>query len=294
MPGKLVIDDSIEDPQELLGKFALRLTRATSGRHDEGYPRLYVGTVPDEFPIEVPLHPDTHVIGTIIKSPGNGQIYAEAQDIPERVVQISDDFLLAEGWRRMAMESDLGGFQPGSSEEFERAHYCKTDSGPALHITARASPEVVSEIDFIYQAEPHGSCNPGARKRMREMHGLRTMIPPLLAPTGTWKSGGGGGGSPDHWRTSAILETEMTVGDVMDHYAEQLNASSWTRLGTIEKGSTLVTYWEFMDSKERPYIVLLDVKKLESQPELRFVHLVISSLDPPRGGSSVVHTPARG
>lgn len=287
MPGKLVILDDLGDTQELLAKFALRLTGDTSGRSAEGYPRLCVGGLSDEFPMELSLPPNTQIIGTIIRSPGTAQVYAETPEVPERVLQFLDEILLAEGWKQTTEILGPRGFQPGPSEEFESAHYCMTESGPALHITVRASSEAVSEIMVSFQAEARGSCNPKAQKRrMGAMHGL-SLVPRLLAPAGTWKSGGGGGGGSDHWHTSAILETEMTLDDVMEHYAEQLDASNWTRLGTIERGETLVTYWELVDSKERPYIGLMDVKRLETRPELRYLHLIVSRIDQPRGSSEV-------
>lgn len=283
MAGKILLGDSQGDTLQLLGEFALRLTGGTSASAPEGYPRLYVGALPVEFPLELSLPPHTHTIGTIIRSPESAQVYADIPEIPERVVQLFDEMLFAKGWRRMPEGYSRGGFQAGPIEEFDSAHYCKSDTGPALHLIIKVSTEALTEITVSFQVETHGLCNPEAQRRMRGMYGPGSMVPPLLAPAGTWKSGGGASGGPDDWYTSAVLETDMTLDHVMEHYAKQLVASGWTLRGTVEGGISRVTYWDLVDSEQSPYIGILDVKKLETRPQLRYLHLILNKIDEPGG-----------
>ena len=273
----------LKDREHVLGELLRRLMHhPPQFDPPAGPPRFFIGFVPAATPVKLPVPPSGQIIAVILRGERNMQLFLDVDLIPQEVVDFYTEALGAEGWHVME-DSPMGrGFRPGPNGDVKSVFYCRGPAGPSVNLTAWKVADAQSDVRLRFEADADPMCDPKARQGFFIAAGLGSLIPRLIAPSGTWKSAGSGGGGSGHWLTSAVLETEMSSADLMAHFASQLEQSSWNRLGQVELSHTLITHWEFTDPAGTELTGFLDVRVPKTHPKTRHVNLfVIKQGTPP-------------
>lgn len=268
MAGTLLIDETSIDADELLGELAMRLVEGERSTTD-GYPRLYVATLPDETPANVLFPNGARIIGSAIRAPGNLRIFAQAETDPKHIIGFYESEAPNQGWEIASSYGGRHGFVRASMRDRTQARFTHRDLAFDLFVKSWASGEGKSE--FVVRVNPadRSQLHPATQQSMRLSEETGSPLPTLYPPAGTWKSGGGGSGGGRHRDSSAVLETELSAEVLMKHFATQLEESNWTQLGTLDRGSTLVSYWEFEDRNGHPCLGFLSVTEDKEHSEIK-------------------------
>ncbi|MCL5428607.1 MAG: hypothetical protein M1347_02230 [Chloroflexi bacterium] len=76
---------------------------------------------------------------------------------------------------------------------------------------------------------------------------IEQLIPPLEAPEGAQQLGGGGGGGPNGMGVGAFFISDLTIGEVHQHYYEQLEEAGWRFISEQDSENEMITFWELSD-----------------------------------------------
>ncbi len=83
---------------------------------------IFIGEVPDALPVDVPLPPNTDVVGTLLYGEKRAEIVLEAQNTSVSMTNFFETQL--EGWRRVRLPPDQNrGFI--SAAESSSAYFCR-------------------------------------------------------------------------------------------------------------------------------------------------------------------------
>src|SRR5260221_647739 len=217
---------------DLLEKLALGLL-VYPGDPRASKPRLFLGKIPENLPIEVPIPEQSRVVGTLARSETQVEIVVESDLRPEEVCSFYRAQLTSLGWH-----------EPEDMWPHHAGGFLYSDFGPHMNITFCQEPGGAGLILNILQLESTSTdvrlnlsldreMNPCAQQAMmrRHMHhhGMDEIIPPLIPPRGAQQRGGGGGSSSDEVHTTATLKTNLALDALAKHYAAQLSQAGWTQ-----------------------------------------------------------------
>lgn len=280
MTARLVVKKGLTDADELLQQLTMRLIGGEQST-TEAYPKVYVGALPDEMPARLPVPNRTRIIGTAVRSPESLKVYAQVESRPEQVISFYESRLPSHGWEDSSSNRSLNGFVRASRRDRKSARFTHSGLGSDLYLNAWAPDEGISEFVLRLEPEDQSQLDPQIEAARQLQADMGSLLPALAPPTGTWKSGGGASGGMDHRSSDVVLETGMSANDLMKHFASQLKKSNWNQLGTLDRGRTLISYWEFEDTNGNPCLGFLDVTQPDGQPELRHVHILASRFGAP-------------
>lgn len=195
--------------------------------------RLNVSALPDDLPCELPIPPGATVVGSAVApapwaGPGRTEtrVILELPVDPDAAVAAVRETAGPLGWSTLDSpgQPEMGGFVSWP-ERSRHLTLCRGRRGPALDVGATLAVGGGSELRMTLRGDD-GLCG--------DYHGLPGVaraLPTLRPPAGVWlrgESGGGGGGS---WTSTAIIDGETPVGDLVAHFTRQMEAVGWSVAG---------------------------------------------------------------
>lgn len=258
-----------------LHRLALRLLFSSEGWATlREHSRLLIGEMPEDLPVKIPLPKQSRVLGTLFRGGNNVDIVIDVDMSPKDILGFYEEELLNAGWSRPPSERSAGGFTSSGHLGVERTAFCFSPEGPMLGIAAGAMGETTSDLRlYIHIEAPDGQCDPESQRHQQHPQHPQWVIPSLQSPTGAWKSGGGGSRGHDEQSSSAKLETELSVEEALEHYADQLQRVGWKRLDTVLSQLAACANWTFQDDRGSTWIGLLTASKPDPQSDVGFVHI---------------------
>lgn len=275
-------------------------------------PLVFAGGLPEEMPFEVPVPDGFVLVGSAqVASRGNRRVVEIVLDTELPATRVRDAYrdLLSEGeWEEEHLgEPGGGGFARGprgflmslgrtlvrsrrgapvdvpglstvfrdarrqtlivSAEERRRAPTdvrlrLLTGRGP-LH-RRRNDPEALFILPLL---------TPPPRARTSD-EGVHTghLAPPFEART-TGGSYGGHSWEHDGAYSFAALESDLDLQTIMAHYADQLEAASWSRTGEGRAGPQAWNTWAFGDNGGHPWEAAFTVLHLPRTPSRYLLNL---------------------
>lgn len=200
----------------------LRLFRAHLGPMQ----RPFIGTLPDEPKIEVPLPPGARLIGSIVHGrpmPPTVNVYVDSDLPASDALAFYEREYGALGYRaqKPAMpHMGGGGFVPSGvpGAAGDARVFCRGEDDPYYQLgVGQTEPR----IRVSWHAKTPGMYHPCSAQPMERMHGPSTdQMPRLEGPPGVPVHGGGGGGSSDEWSTYGSALTTMPAAELMDHFVK--------------------------------------------------------------------------
>lgn len=198
---------------DLLEKLALSLL-AYPGNPHESQPRLFPGKIPENFPIEVPLPEQCHVIGTLARSAAQVEIVLESDLAPEEIFSFYRTQLTALGWHE---PEDMwphpeGGFLHSNFGPHSNLTFCQGSGGAGLTLNIAQQDNAATNVRLhIYLDHEMNPCQRSRMRRRMHHHGLYEIIPTLAPPNGAQQHGGGGGSSDNEAHTTATLKSSLSL-----------------------------------------------------------------------------------
>ena len=258
---------------DLLEKLALSLL-VYPGDPRASKPRLFLGKIPENLPIEVPIPEQSRVVGTLARSETQVEIVLESDLTPEEIFSFYRVQLTSLDWH-----------EPGGMWPHQAGGFLHSDFGPHMNITFCQEPGGAGLTLNILQLESTTTdvrlnlsldreMNPCAQQAMmrRHMHHheMYEIIPPLIPPRGAQQRGGGGGSSSDEVHTTATLKTNLALDALAKHYADQLSQAGWTQ---TDVGASGPLAWHFTSEDQEPWSGLFFILKAPEKPDDYFLYV---------------------
>lgn len=277
-------DQPSTNNETLLRELALRLTSFPGDyRVRDAEPQLFVGQLPPNLSIEIPLPEGCRILGTLARSPENLDIVLDCPQTPQDTLAFYKERLTAAGWNELEeMGIRHGGFLHSGIPMLEnRATFCK--EGAAFNVSASAGKHGQTDARLDLQAAiEHSPCSQ-RQLRHRDMNRqhrrhlmVQQMVPTLVPPKGARQQGGGGGGSDDNWHSSATLFTDMGLPELATHYRAQLEKGGWTLTGQGVDGPLAWSSWTLQDEEKEPWRGLFYILKAPGKATLHELEVRIS------------------
>lgn len=198
-------------------EFVEVLSRSPFG--PSGSPEVLVGRIPDRTARVLPLPDDVRVIGSLVYPPYS----VSAVAVPGAVGTVRDDWaerLLGAGWTRYESPS-RGGFESSPAEGLQ---FCMGDS-ITLNLGVSENPRGGSYVTVMHPTG--GQYSICRHQEHSHMQMPESLIPTLAPPGGTVTLGSGYGGGGDDQDAHARIRTDLSLGELLDHYGSQLRDHGW-------------------------------------------------------------------
>ena len=266
-------------------------------------PELFVGHLPDNLPVEVPIPDGATVVGSAVHKPPRGgrfvEIVLDAAPPAERFRDAYRRHLLAAGWSEEDDWPVSRGFAPRGLPLFfrlarrfprlrRRFRLNRQEIPPIFRLGARdpkltfmaadrpgapsdarisllvAQREPWLHSDIAWTIIPRLSSPPDVTGRP-EVARTNVLHPPPDATGKPW--GGGNPYEPDGAYSYATLRVGLDLAALADHYTAQLEDAGWTRTDGGQSGPQAWSAWTLSDEKGRPWAGTLTALRLSRTPE---------------------------
>ena len=249
----------------------------------QAQPRLFVGTIPDNLPLELPVPEQTEVLGTLARNTSTLDMILESQLTAQEVQSFYRMRLTALGWQEP--DEDLpyhpGGFirHPGPPLQMpgvlrHTITFCHDASGAGLTVTALPQDDHTTRVRLALALESYmNRCRELARRR-RQGQGMMPKIIPYLFPRRV-RSKTLGSQAAAIVRSTAQRCSPRRSGleAVTAHYADQLRRTGWTQ--TDQGASVPIAWqtWQFTSEEQQPWSGLFLTLHTPEQPSNYFLFL---------------------
>lgn len=244
------------------------------GPAEEQRPSFFIGRLPEDLPVEVPIPDGATIVGS--QPHGYGprdevEVVLDAGMTAEQVREAYRTLMTAAGWS----ESDRHRGPMGSGFVSEAPPdvllFCKTDRGPALFVRARERKDAPTDVRLsLLPDERHSPCSPQGP----EYYGLEESVLPTLKPPPSAmllpRSAGGGYYDVE---STAVLETDLDLASIGAHYVTRLRNSGWTLTEESQGGPQAWSAWAFSDDAGQRWIGLLVALRLPEPPRQHFLQI---------------------
>ena len=261
---------------DLLEKLALGLL-VYPGDPRASKPRLFLGKIPENLPIEVPIPEQSRVVGTLARSETQVEIVLESDLTPEEVFRFYRTQLTSLGWHEPEgmWPHQAGGFLHSDFGPHMNITFCQRPGGAGLtlNILQLESTRTDVRLNLSLDREMNPCAQQAMMRRQMHHHGMYEIIPPLVPPLGAQQHGGGGGSSSDEAHTTATLKTKLALDALAKHYAEQLSQARWTQTAAGASGPLAWHTWHFTSEDQEPWSGLFFVLKTPEKPDDYFLYV---------------------
>lgn len=202
---------------------------------------VYVGTLPNSSPMDLPIPDDWRILGSVVRSGGRvdgTELYLEAGPPPEQVLEFYREQLPDAGWSEPEEPGPSSGFL---SEPFHHASFCHEGEDTSLWVSAQQT--VIGTTDVTISIQPNTDFSvctqaygPGSEDRIEK------LLPALTSPPGAQVDSGSMSSGSDEGDMSAVLRSDHSATELADHYRIQLEDMGWEM---AESGSAEGSAWSF-------------------------------------------------
>jgi hypothetical protein len=121
---------------------------------------------------------------------------------------------------------------------------------------------------------PIAACGPAATTTESNQPDYlkENLVPDLTVPEGAQALGGGGGGGEYGMDVGAYFLSDLGMGDVYQHYFEQLELAGWRIVSEQETDNQMTSFWELSDKDGADWSGKMEV--IFSPPDFEDTYLV--------------------
>jgi hypothetical protein len=241
-------------------------------------PRLFLGQIPENLPVEVPLPEQSHVLGTLARSEEQVEIVLTSDLQPDEILRFYRERLTPLGWNELE-ESDLhhrGGFLHRNVDPSNHVTFCQSAQSAALTLNIMQMEGTTTDVRLTLNLDDESNpCSPQQTRRHRHMRhpGFYEVIPTLSPPAGARQQGGGGSSGTDEASTSAKLKTHLTIDVLLKHYTNQLSQAGWTQTAEGVSGPLAWNTWKFTYEEQESWHGLFFILKTPEKQEDYFLFI---------------------
>ncbi len=245
-------------------------------------PRIFVGRLPEDMPVEIPIPEGFSVVGSLARSEPDPhdeptvEVVLDARMPAREVRHAYREQMSAAGWSEPERQGPKGGgfgFRPVGTT----ALFCRSERGPALFLSAHeenpGDRDAPTNVRLrLITGSRYSPCAPEPHYEPE----FDRIIPHLEPPLGSYQwPGGGGGGTGDAYST-ATLDSELDAAAIGAHYVAQLKEGGWSLSDEGQGRPQAWSTWSFIDEDGQPWSGVFFALRLagSSQRYFLFVHVI--------------------
>ncbi len=255
---------------DLLEKLALGLL-VYPGDPRASKPRLFLGKIPENLPIEVPIPEQSRVVGTLARSETQVEIVLESDLTPEEIFSFYRAQLTSLGWHEPEgmWPHHAGGFLHSDFGPHMNITFCQEPGGAGLTLNILQLESTTTDVrlNLSLDREMNPCAQQAMMRRHMRHHEMYEIIPPLIPPRGAQQSGWSGGSSSDEVHTTATLKTTLALDALAKQYADQLSQAGWTQTDAGASGPLAWHTWHFTSEDQEPWSGLFFILKTPEKPD---------------------------
>lgn len=221
---------------------------------DDGGMTVWVGALPDEMPLPLPLPDDARVVGSIHiearQVPFQTNVLVGTDLSPEDVMAFYEEAASGGDWALFEYPGMGGGF---TDHAFESTAFCYRDA-IGVDVSAQERADGTTFVRFYIQEGASVQCEGYPEN---ETIGAFAVLPQLENPEGVTirghQGGGGGGGGPNVQRiasNSVTLATELSPGALIELYNAQMVEAGWQLVTTEAADGFAWSGWTLVDDSD--------------------------------------------
>jgi len=237
---------------------------------------VLIGALPESLPLELPIPEGSRVIGSTIRDQqmGGTEVILDVDMAPDAVLTFYQEQLLQAGWENAPQQPYGGGFVSAS---WPTATFCLNQDEAQIYLSAFEIPGKGTDVRLNIQSPvQYSACDP-------ETYGptddASAMIPQLASPGGSVVQSGGSSSGDGMADTSAVLQTELSPGELASQYADQLAEIGWTQVGQEAAPELAWSSWSTTDEEGRAWSGLLLVAANPVVPDRVFAWFRVEQAD---------------
>jgi hypothetical protein len=215
-------------------------------------PRLLVGELPPDMPVELPLPEDGRLLGSFIQE--HPILAVDTGLTGADVIDFYLEQLGAAGWTEQErFLPHRGGFVHSSSFDRQMATFFSPDERYTMSMMAAPASHGRTTVQLTLTTDTEGF----RPRQMPQGRDVMAVLPPIRPPRGALQMPEGGGGGPDQVTSSARLDTDLDLTAVSTHYLAELERAGWRRLDAGTSGPAAWSAWSFADEEGAAWQALL-------------------------------------
>lgn len=260
-------EEPVED-EPAIQELAIRLLAPSyPGAPDVENTKIFVGTLPDEMPVSLPMPEGARILGSVVKGEQEIDVVLDVNQTPKQVLDFYKENMAADNWSEIEGGFEpVGGFVP--APDVDRITFCRGARNPSVTISAYEVKDGFTDVRLNVDTNPDRS--PCRESRIFE--DWVTPLPKLVAPPNAKHlSGSLSGGDGSIVRSTATLETDINSAALEEYYADQLKEANWTYIESGQCGPVAWSTWKVMDEDDLEWDGQLIVLETPGTGKQRFV-----------------------
>ena len=207
---------------------------------------IYIGELPDELGMALPLQDATSVVGAIVSPEVEGggmtRIFV---DVSENLEEVAAAYI--------AELEEMGLEEMEESPMFGQQIFTASDSSTSETFCGEEQSIMLTVSDLSVDEEPLSDVrlNIGSRENspcmMMDMPDMMMRqapnLPTLDAPTGARVVSSGSGGGSGSFNASADVTIDLNISDLVAHYNQQIEEQGWTLRETSSTDLIAFSVW---------------------------------------------------
>jgi hypothetical protein len=217
---------------------------------------LFIGELPHG--LELPLPEEMTVVGGTRDVHGATTVVLDTTLSASDALRVFQERLTEEGWTAFA-EQPYGRreiFVPSPTAGHQE--FCRT--GEHLGIAASEAADETDVRLCLYAGAEHHPCGNAEAYGVPEESAVSDLVPSLHAPEGAQQRGAGYSGGGSSFLAETSLATDLTLSQVTEHYAAQLQAAGWLQDSAGENDARQWRLLSQQDGEARSLQLLLIVR----------------------------------
>lgn len=262
--------EAVSDREALLRELFVRLN-SFPGDPRVSNPHVLIGQIPEGLPFELPLPPDSIILGTLIRGPESARIILNVDQPPGLVVAWYREHMKEAGVQELEMPgvAQRSGFTQTGIAAGMQATFCYGSRGPSLMVNALSRDKDEAKADVRLELDIQGmACKYFAKNRMQRPL-FASLLPQLAPPPSSTQRIDSVGSSSTFDSVNSIatliLENGMSVVELASHYNTQLESSGWSREDAGSGGPFAWSTWLFRDEDNELWHGSFLILKMQTQ-----------------------------
>lgn len=241
-------------------------------------PHLFLGKIPEKFPVEIPIPDQSRVLGTLARSETQVEIVLESELTSEEVFSFYRAHFTARSWRELEdlMQSRHGsGFlHTAFGPHMALLFFQESDAvNMMLNISSTENATTTVRLNLSLDQAMNATAQQSLMQHQAAHRSMRANIPPLASPQDAQQRSGNGGTGFGEVYTTGTLTTDLALDVLAAHYADQLIKAGWTQADAGTSGFLAWHSWHFTDENQEPWNGLFFIFKTPDRSDDYFLYI---------------------
>ena len=217
------------------------------GATTEAETTIWIGELPDEYPIAFPLPNNSVVIASVQNALMSLSVIIDVPLPLQDTLTTYSQTLENEGWVIIPDQSQSGGFTASYAPWFTLCNKDQEEAAISLQAFPREKESTEIRLDIYADDNNKYMCEAGT---LNQLDSGSAMLPLLTMPSGALLLGGGSSSSNGQAESSSDIRTELSPQELIAHLSPQMQAAGWILLDEGNLAGFAWSSWSIMDEHD--------------------------------------------